>query len=739
MSALLLTLINICLIIIISNALLTSNSGAILTIMSGSLSNTNYEVSQAQFGYLSYKSSITALLILPANISYHSECTDQGPEPLGINPYVHFIKDWFVSPNDITDYILMIDRSDCLFADKIYHAQTIGASAAIICDSKNEALFDMLLPKNYVNNITIPSVLLQRFNCESIMNQLGVQNYNPVNTSNMIYPSTANMQWTAVKIQWGLPRTNNKIILDFWTSATDVIGAEFMHNFTTIAIGLEQANSTIFTPHLHILNGTHWGCDIGTFPCKQQCSNSGRYCAVDPEYDLTIGLDGMDVVQENLRSLCVREYVIDSKSEYMLWWNYTLLWNQNCGISTTSTQHFTANCSFLQMDILDNTGTLKTFVTNCIVSSGGYGYTNGINTLLEAEIKLGSDSSIDMIPMMKLNKFWFSSTSIECATPVTTETCAILEAICQSFINGTKPSVCSLSGTCDKIERDCLGICFGNHLINPCGRCISSSRSDFHTYGMDCSGGCDDQKQFDACGVCLLLSDINWNNCIGCDNIPHSNKEFNVCGRCIAATDPNFNNYGKDCRGICVSVPEETYYVDQCGQCLLLADAEWNSCLHSSTTTEPTIVTSVTETSETTDIRSSDATVSIIRTSNGEMSTDTTHTLLSTDISVNKCPLGCLLYFDGCNMCWCSADGEFTSCSRNECNDTNIDQAYCKECNNEEQYCDDGSVVNRLLEEYCEFEQCSDDSIDIHSNDAKCDLRSLFTIVYCVSMVLMNQ
>ena len=64
-------------------------------------------------------------------------------------------------------------------------------------------------------------------------------------------------------------------------------------------------NYTLFTPHYYILNGSHWNCDNGKFRCDNQCTNSGRYCAVDPEKDLNVGISGMDVVQEDLRQLCI--------------------------------------------------------------------------------------------------------------------------------------------------------------------------------------------------------------------------------------------------------------------------------------------------------------------------------------------------------------------------------------------------------------------------------------------------
>ena len=72
---------------------------------------------------------------------------------------------------------------------------------------------------------------------------------------------------------------------------------------------MNRENDTVFTPHYYILNGRDWNCNSSGLRCGTQCTNSGRYCSFDPEYDLYHGISGMDVVQENLRQLCIWKYV----------------------------------------------------------------------------------------------------------------------------------------------------------------------------------------------------------------------------------------------------------------------------------------------------------------------------------------------------------------------------------------------------------------------------------------------
>eukprot|EP01084_Bolivina_argentea_P179555 310264_1 len=595
-----------------------------ITQKSAATFNATFDVAPAAFGFSQYSGSVTGILVLPANVSYHKECPTSA-EPLGINPYIRYIQDWFISTNDIKDYILIIDRLDCPFIEKVEHAQLMGASGTIICDWRNENLFSIWAPQDWKDDIHIPTVLLSNNDCAIMMQHIGVQNWNPSNPTNMKYPTPSTINWTIGTIKWGLPHPNDKVEWQFWTSSNDHNGSQFRRDFDSTAIVINQANDTVFTPHMYILNGSHWGCDTSGLPCKQQCTNSGRYCATDPEYDLSIGLNGIDVVQENLRSLCVWEYdkANFGKMNDVMWWNYSLLWDENCGILANDTINtFNELCSYTQMDKLDTSGKLKSYVQNCITSSGGYGYNDGANTILNREVRIKTNSSINSFPIVVVNDFQIHT--VQCKPPITKSSCEVLAAICNDFINGTQPNVCFNSIGCD-------GISHSNKILNPCGVCASITDTLFNDYGKDCrgicptsatdtyyidncgqcllpsdtkwndclptilptisptkscdniekdcAGNCFGNRKIDSCGQCLLVSDVSWNNCIGCDGVVNSGKVFNSCGYCISHTDANFDDYGKDCRGICSTSATDTYYIDECGECLLRSDLKWNECL----------------------------------------------------------------------------------------------------------------------------------------------------------------
>ena len=59
----------------------------------------------------------------------------------------------------------------------------------------------------------------------------------------------------------------------------------------------------------------------------------------------------MDVIQEDLRSICVWKIMHDLNMGSIMWWNYATLFDDNCGVRNSS-QNFNQQCSFKQMDKL---------------------------------------------------------------------------------------------------------------------------------------------------------------------------------------------------------------------------------------------------------------------------------------------------------------------------------------------------------------------------------------------------
>ena len=143
-------------------------------------------------------------------------------ESEGKNPYIHHIKDWFLSET-VKDYIMVVDRLDCYFVEKIEWAQTLGASGVIICDWKSENLFTMWMPSDWDDDIDIPSVLLQKDHCKTLYQHLGVENWDPQDIDKATWPDVNSIKWTKATIEWGLPHDDDRVEWQLWTSSNDLL------------------------------------------------------------------------------------------------------------------------------------------------------------------------------------------------------------------------------------------------------------------------------------------------------------------------------------------------------------------------------------------------------------------------------------------------------------------------------------------------------------------------------------
>lgn len=135
-----------------------------------------------------------------------------------------------------------------------------------------------------------------------------------------------------VSMEWSLPRTDGVVYFDLWTTAEEVNAAAFRRD---IAYLIEPLGASIqFEPHFFIYDGARWGCMReynGGFACGNQCTNSGRYCSPDPDAGFDTGHSGADVVQENLRQMCIwkqanQTYEVDYG---MRWWRYASLFDEH--------------------------------------------------------------------------------------------------------------------------------------------------------------------------------------------------------------------------------------------------------------------------------------------------------------------------------------------------------------------------------------------------------------------------
>ena len=179
-------------------------------------------------------------------------------------------------------------------------------------------------------------------------------------------------------------------------------------------------------------------------------------------------------------------YSFTQMSVESVWWDYTILWDKNCFNTSDGELNFNAECSYAQMATIDDDFNqslqLGAYVNNCIQVTGGYGYHDGANTILEYEVRRREYLGINILPSFRINEFNIYG-QVDC-DPITTDGCIILDAICSGYIEGTQPNICYATPApttmnCSADYQDCQGKCYGTKQIDRCGNCLDTTSVDW--------------------------------------------------------------------------------------------------------------------------------------------------------------------------------------------------------------------------------------------------------------------
>jgi len=214
-------------------------------------------------------------------------------------------------------------------------------------------------------------------------------------------------------------------------------------------------NMVRFAPHYFFLDGLLYGCDGDNGDaCGNQCVSSGKYCAVDPEHNLTDGISGADVVRENLRQICIWRNV-NSTGNPQLWWKYINQFQKKC----TEPNTFTIECS---EKLMTDLGIKVDIVRECVTSSGGSNnHSSSTNALIEQELAARKEMGVYLLPSMIAENVPFVG-SMNCPAPASLTECPALSFICSGYPQGSVPDACHAADGCPMLQsRDACGSCFG--------------------------------------------------------------------------------------------------------------------------------------------------------------------------------------------------------------------------------------------------------------------------------------
>ncbi|KAJ0703335.1 putative EGF-like calcium-binding domain, PA domain-containing protein [Helianthus annuus] len=461
--------------------------------------------------------------------------------------------------------ILVLDRGECYFALKAWHAQLAGAAALIVVDTVDEPLITMDSPEasttadDFIEKLTIPSAFVHLSFGQSIKDALQKGD-----------------QEVLLKLDWSesVPHPDQRVEYELWTNSNDECGARcdeqmnFIKNFKGHAQILERGGYTMFTPHY-----ITWYCPkpfVFSEQCKSQCINHGRYCAPDPEQDFGEGYSGKQVVLENLRQLCVHR-VANETNRSWVWWDYVTDFHIRCSMKK---QRYSIQCA---EEVIKSLGLPSDKIQKCMGDPEADVENEVLKMEQDAQVGRGSRGDVTILPTLVVNNVQYRGKL---------ERTAVLRAICSGFKETTDPPIC-LSG--DLETNECLennGGCWvdSEHGINACkdtfrGRvceCPSVNGVQYQGDGYTfckavgpgrCTvdnGGCwsdiRDGKRFSACSV---------NNVTGCScpqgfrGDGHTCNDINECQerlacQCDGCTCKNtYGGYDCKCKG------DKIYIADQ--------------------------------------------------------------------------------------------------------------------------------------------------------------------------------
>ncbi|GLD94028.1 hypothetical protein PINS_up002639 [Pythium insidiosum] len=340
----------------------------------------------------------------------------------------------------------------------------------------------------------------------------------------------------------------NRVDVSLWfSSRMSPAVARFIGQFRIVL--KELGPHVTLTPFFDVYDGHAWGCSLDHADdrpshCPQLCILNETYCAYDPDRNNTIGLDGRDVLEEDVRQLCLHRALSDANRSAEFW-DYVVEFHQRCSPDYATSAEFNANCSRAVMESLQLPS-----VDKCVALDSA--------TLLAAQLKARKKIHVVDIPTLLVNDVPLAS-SLTCDEPISPATCPPLAMICAAVDGSAAPPACApsfWSTRCSPpLERDDCGDCGHRNASTWNQRCAGCDGIAHSGILVDECGVCGGDGRYDRCGRCLPADDEKRDqSCADCNGVPNGparldacgvcggHGSFDACGLCLDALDPRRQN-----------------------------------------------------------------------------------------------------------------------------------------------------------------------------------------------------
>jgi len=244
--------------------------------------------------------------------------------------------------------IIMVRRGgECSITEKVKVAYKKGAHAVVVVDKEDSQLTASDMPRVIVKDdgtgdeVHIPSILVSKEDGRRLID-------------------TLKQSEVVVELKWTIP-TDRVVNAELWMSSASESSLKFLRDFSSKRRALNKVLA--FQPHYSIFSIDSHDYDTIRNLCLD---TSGRFCTEDP--DGSGPLTGRDVVQENLRQLCIHDlYKKDQQDTGAVkfaeqYWSYMESFWSRC-----APPKFGQECSG---ELMTQVGIDPNIVSNCVVQTG---------------------------------------------------------------------------------------------------------------------------------------------------------------------------------------------------------------------------------------------------------------------------------------------------------------------------------------------------------------------------------
>lgn len=250
----------------------------------GTPGSVDYSVST--FGHILYADTVSVEVLL-----------DDGND-LGCSAPTHPTK------NTLPKFVWLFERGTCTFAAKAFNSQQSGAYAALVYHDREGVDVKNIIPSgdSFYNHLKIPIIL--------ISHEDGLRMREVLKAGRQVFLS--------VDLELEIAPTR-VAKFEYWMSPTSEEGYNFITKFKDVLEGLGDA--VTFEPKYKFKD---LSLKMGENFLRDNCYARGKYCVAEKEI-----FEGLSVLNEGVRQICVWNLSQKGAVPKDLWWNYVFHY-RNC-------------------------------------------------------------------------------------------------------------------------------------------------------------------------------------------------------------------------------------------------------------------------------------------------------------------------------------------------------------------------------------------------------------------------